>query len=209
MLELKALRRVRRRALLLSASLIGLVAACGGGDVAPLTPSAQSVSTGEAPPAGARYIGAVRGSSGSGCGVFGVKGSYEGALADLRNRAAELGGNFVKIENVIGPHDESGCHSSAFEIRGVLFMIAQDVPSPSGPSPNNAAECDPPCSPGFGCQAGTCTPMCNPPCLTGEVCSRRRICEPAPQPASAPVPAPASASASASAPTSAPAPSHS
>jgi hypothetical protein len=40
--------------------------------------------------------------------------------------------------------------------------------------------CDPICSPGFACQAGQCVPQCNPPCQAGEVCSRKRACEPAP-----------------------------
>lgn len=39
-------------------------------------------------------------------------------------------------------------------------------------------ECDPICSPGFTCQDGQCMPQCNPACQTGEICSRKRICEP-------------------------------
>ncbi|HEY4395868.1 MAG TPA: hypothetical protein VGP64_17505 [Polyangia bacterium] len=42
-----------------------------------------------------------------------------------------------------------------------------------------AGGCDPICSPGFACQAGTCVPQCNPPCEANEICSRLRSCEPA------------------------------
>jgi hypothetical protein len=40
--------------------------------------------------------------------------------------------------------------------------------------------CSPICSPGFACQAGQCVPQCNPPCDAGEVCNRKRECQPAP-----------------------------
>jgi hypothetical protein len=38
--------------------------------------------------------------------------------------------------------------------------------------------CEPICSPGFACQGGRCIPQCNPPCAAGEICSRKRVCEP-------------------------------
>jgi len=48
-----------------------------------------------------------------------------------------------------------------------------------GPAPSDAAgPCDPICSPGFACQGGQCVPQCNPACQTGEICNRRRMCEP-------------------------------
>ena len=49
-----------------------------------------------------------------------------------------------------------------------------------GPAPRDAAAgaCDPICSPGFACQSGQCVPQCNPACQTGEICSRKRVCEP-------------------------------
>jgi hypothetical protein len=41
------------------------------------------------------------------------------------------------------------------------------------------ASCNPVCSPGFACRAGECIPQCNPPCEAAEICSRKRVCEPA------------------------------
>jgi hypothetical protein len=38
--------------------------------------------------------------------------------------------------------------------------------------------CDPICSPGFECEGGQCIPQCNPPCEAGEICNRKRMCEP-------------------------------
>jgi hypothetical protein len=43
-----------------------------------------------------------------------------------------------------------------------------------------AGDCSPPCSPGFACKAGVCEPQCNPACEKGEICTRKRVCEPAP-----------------------------
>jgi hypothetical protein len=50
----------------------------------------------------------------------------------------------------------------------------------SGVSPAVAPSdaCTPPCSPGFACKAGMCEPQCNPACEKGEVCTRKRTCEP-------------------------------
>ena len=52
--------------------------------------------------------------------------------------------------------------------------VAQPRPAPMGD-----VSCNPVCSPGFACRAGACIPQCNPPCEAGEICSRKRVCEPA------------------------------
>jgi hypothetical protein len=36
--------------------------------------------------------------------------------------------------------------------------------------------CDPPCSPGYACQAGICVALCNPTCGPDQVCGGDRIC---------------------------------
>jgi len=170
----------------LAAGLLGLLLSCGAAAPATLlTPQGQTVDTGKgAPPLGARNLGPIDAAHGSGCGLFAVKGSYEGALAQLRNRAGEIGGNYVQLESVTEPHDDAGCTTGGFAIRGVVFFIPQgpaQAEPPAPPPPPGA--CDPPCSPGFACRAGVCTPVCNPACEAGEVCTRRRTCEPvAPSP---------------------------
>ncbi len=110
-------------------------------------------------------------------------------IDELRRRACGVGGDVVYG------------FSESVE-RGVTYISAtlayRDTARPPHPAPVAAApavpvpgECEPPCSPGFACKAGTCIPQCNPPCEAGEICSRRRSCEPAdagPAPA-APAPA--------------------
>jgi hypothetical protein len=66
-----------------------------------------------------------------------------------------------------------------------------DAPArtPADPVVDGGPACDPICSPGFTCREAQCVPQCNPPCESGEVCSRKRVCEPAMgkvQPARAP-----------------------
>jgi hypothetical protein len=170
-----------RAPIVLAAALLGLLLSCGAAPATLLTPQGQAVETGRGPPPiGARNLGPIDASHGSGCGLFAVRGSYEGALAQLRNLASEIGGNYVQIESVIEPHDDGGCTTGGFAIRGVVFFVssgsAQVEPAAAPPPPG---VCDPPCSPGFACKGGVCTPVCNPACEAGEVCSRRRTCEPA------------------------------
>jgi hypothetical protein len=185
----------------LVACVVLLGTGCGSAPPVTLAPDAQGVQADKlAAPAGARSLGPAEGSHGGGCGLFATRGTYDGALADLRNRAAELGGNYVQIDAVTEPHDDSGCTTGGYVIRGIVYFV------PHGPlpavvetaEPPRPGVCDPPCSPGFACQAGACIPVCNPPCEANEFCTRKRTCEPvAPAPSAAP---PATSSAAAAAP---------
>jgi len=68
---------------------------------------------------------------------------------------------------------------ATFVVKGTGAAEAPAAPAAAAPAPGG---CDPICSPGFACQGGTCVPQCNPPCEAGEICSRKRVCEPADQP---------------------------
>jgi hypothetical protein len=46
-------------------------------------------------------------------------------------------------------------------------------------APVLAGTCSPPCSPGFGCEAGVCRGLCNPECGVGQRCLDDRLCHPA------------------------------
>lgn len=93
------------------------------------------------------------------------RGTREGAHALARNRALELGGQYVMIVSE-GPtfHD---CDTS-YRLQGVAFT--RDATA-------GGSTCAPPCSPGFGCDdAGVCRPLCNPPCSPGFECNDERVC---------------------------------
>lgn len=46
-----------------------------------------------------------------------------------------------------------------------------------------SSSCEPPCSPGYRCEASQCIAVCNPPCGEGMRCNQQRMCESAAAPA--------------------------
>jgi len=129
------------------------------------------------PPAGSRAVGNVEATHGEGCGFAGTKGTYEGALVVLRNKAAELGGNYVRVMGVTAPHPTGGCYDDRFVIIGDVFRVA---PGARESAPTVSADnCSPPCSPGYACGGGVCRAQCNPACGADQVCRQDRTCGPA------------------------------
>jgi hypothetical protein len=68
----------------------------------------------------------------------------------------------------------------------VFHRAAESTSPPSPPispgalaDPPGAETCQPICSPGFACNAGTCVPQCNPACGGDETCGNDRLCHPA------------------------------
>ncbi len=140
------------------------------------------------PSPNARVLGPVEGESGSGCAGFGTIGTYETAEADLRNRTAAMGGDYVEIQAIAPPHDTgTQCPDNRMVIRGVAYKTVEipaataassPLPPPLPLPPPSATACDPACSPGFTCDGGTCAALCNPPCGPGQVCRADRLCVP-------------------------------
>jgi hypothetical protein len=93
-------------------------------------------------------------------------------LDELRRQACAAGG-----DTVYGLAESVDQH-----ITYIAATLALRGQSPSGaPAPGGGAAgpaaCTPICSPGFDCQNGQCIPLCNPACETGEICTRKRVCE--------------------------------
>jgi hypothetical protein len=85
-------------------------------------------------------------------------------MDELRSRACSLGG-----DTIYGLQEsQNGSYLTA-------TVAARDTSAQVRSAA--AAECAPPCSPGFACQAAVCVPQCNPACEAGEVCNRHRSCE--------------------------------
>jgi hypothetical protein len=87
------------------------------------TPGEAEVRTGKADPdAGAQELGPITATHGGGCGMFGHKGSYEGATALLKQKAASLGADYVQVYQIVEPHWEVGCGMfQGFTIRGTAY----------------------------------------------------------------------------------------
>lgn len=78
--------------------LIGALWVAGCAQQQVLQPGAECIRIikGDAPH-DATYVGEVSGQHGTGCGLFGYKGTYAGAVVDLRNKAAAMGADYVQI----------------------------------------------------------------------------------------------------------------
>ena len=60
--------------------------------------------------------------NGGGCGGYGRIGSYDGAVIDLRNRTAAVGGDYVEIVAMVPPHQSGGlCVDDTFAIHGIAY----------------------------------------------------------------------------------------
>ncbi len=177
-----------RRAYALATAL--LIAGCAAPrPAAQLNKQGSTVRVGKARPSPtARELGPFEGESGNGCAGFGTIGTYESAEADLRNRTAAMGGDYAAILTVLPPHDTgTQCPDNRMLIRGVAYKTSEPPAVSSAPalpaappalSTPPASVCDPPCSPGYTCDAGTCVALCNPPCGPGQVCRADRLCVP-------------------------------
>jgi hypothetical protein len=116
------------------------LAGCKTPPSAPAHPDASSVRVGkgDALPSDIE-IGPISGVHGTGCGGIGFKGEYEGAVLDLKNRAAGMNANYVQIHSLIEPHIEPMCYVNEYFIRGTAYrrnMAAAPGPSTAtGPVP--------------------------------------------------------------------------
>ena len=81
----------------MSGVLALLLAGCAASQVA-IVPDAVRVTTGRGVPAGqSQQLGAITAKHGGGCGLYGVGGDFESAYTILRNKAAQMGADYVQI----------------------------------------------------------------------------------------------------------------
>jgi hypothetical protein len=189
---------VLAKALFVSTVSLAALAACNGvAAVQPVSPQAQQVRVEESdPPAGATPLGELEVTHGQGCSFTGDQGTREGATALLREAAAQRGANFVKVTQVIEPYSGHDCVHREFKMQGLSYRlagtsaVAPGVAAAAAPAPLSAPvvavgtpaaplACEPPCSPGYACEAGICRALCNPACGAGQVCRADRVCVPA------------------------------
>ena len=94
-------------------------------------------------------------------------GNYENPqrFADVvRDRVCAAGGDTLVTE----------VNGFGMITRGIVLRRT----APAAPPPVPGGSCEPLCSPGFLCQAGTCIPQCNPSCADGQTCGNDRLCHP-------------------------------
>lgn len=149
---------MKRLVVVLSALLLTSCAAA----MINLTPDGGHVRTGKNDPGpGEVEIGPVAGSQGGGCGGFGTIGTYKGAYNDLRNKAARMGANYVRIDLVQPPHAGGGCAVDKYLLNGVAFKRGPGAPAKPAASPT--------VTPKMGTERAPCYP--NHTCNTGLTCA--------------------------------------
>lgn len=75
-------------------------------------------------------LGPISATHGRGCGLYGYQGSYEGAYELLRQRAASMGADYVRILRMTEPHLASAnCYDNRYTIAGTAYRRG-DVGSP-------------------------------------------------------------------------------
>jgi hypothetical protein len=112
----------------LFALTVAFVFGCGTATPAPApaTGPGASIRVDKSPPAaGAQALGTLQAVDGKGCGLFGTLGTYEGAVAKLREQAQKVGADYVQLTSVTEPRAERQCVEKEYKLTGVAFRLAR------------------------------------------------------------------------------------
>jgi hypothetical protein len=117
------------------APIVLVLAGCVAAPPLAITPGSESVRVGsnDANP-GDEEIGPVTATHGNGCGGFGFRGSYEGAVVELKNKALAMRADYVQILTLREPHSEPYCYVNEYVINGSAYRRG-----PKGAAPQAAA----------------------------------------------------------------------
>lgn len=101
-----------------------------------LTTGAEKVRVAKSdPPHDYAEVGHLTGSDGAGCGAFGSRGTYEGAVNSLKNQAHAIGADFVQIFTITEPHFRPGCFDNVYTISGSAYKKSASAnPNPTKPA---------------------------------------------------------------------------
>lgn len=106
--------------LMSSLFLSGCAFAPSGG--IPLAPGAGDINVSNAKPAN-HYVsrGIVLGQDGGGCGYYGYFGTRSNAMADLLNKAASMGADYVQITGEQDSYKSMSCETNLYKISAIAF----------------------------------------------------------------------------------------
>lgn len=114
---------------MLATALVALILAGCGGRVQPMVPGAELVQIGKGDvTSGYQYMGEVTGVNGQGCGLYGYRGTYAGAVINLRNQAYAMGANYVQIMSQTQPMPTYGCFVNEYIIEATAYRIPSTTP---------------------------------------------------------------------------------
>jgi len=117
------------------------LAGCATPTPEPQTPDAIRVEL-VAPPPGAKKLRELKAVDGHGCGIFGMLGTYDGAVAKLREQARALGADYLYVTDVKEPAATHECVEKEFTVSGVAYAVRAETGTPP-PAPAAAAAVPP------------------------------------------------------------------
>jgi hypothetical protein len=129
---------MKRLGFVVCAFSLVMAAACAPTAPLVLTPEAQRITVGQSDPGpGYLVVDGVDVIDGSGCGAFGTRGSFNGALKKLRFEAGRLHGDFIKIVSTKepyatppGPNGQWGCYHNAYSISAIVYKKSESSETP-------------------------------------------------------------------------------
>jgi hypothetical protein len=101
--------------------VVALGSGCGRAGTPTLAQGAADVRTRMTAPAQGDKIGPFRVVHGDGCHPIGKRGTAEGVDALLRNKAIQMGANYVHITKITLPATEGPCPSNLYVVEGVAY----------------------------------------------------------------------------------------
>lgn len=102
---------------------------CAG--AVPMRPGAETIRIADTAPE-RDFVGEIQGVHGHGCGLLGLRGNREGALADLRNKALAQHADVLVIQRETPPHDSGNCTHNEFVIEARAYAYRSAPPPAAG-----------------------------------------------------------------------------
>src|SRR6478752_183373 len=124
---------------LLLALLTTALAACGKAPQPRSAAAGSLVLSEDAAPSNYIKLREISVTSGKGCGVFGERGSREGAETLLRDAASDLGATYVQVTLSEGPRPNHQCIEHEYKLTGIAYRDPAAPPPAPPPEPSAAA----------------------------------------------------------------------
>lgn len=125
-------RRVRSNTLIILFLVLAIPGCAIPRPVQELAAGAEDVTVSKDFP-GENYsvIGPVSGVDGTQCGLQGYKGSFDGAITNLKNNTYDMGGNYAQITRVKEPHWIGPCFNNEYAIEGTAYKKVHEKQAPA------------------------------------------------------------------------------
>jgi hypothetical protein len=146
--------------------VLAALLACGGAAPKPqVAEDSKQVEVGKGdPPAGFVQMQTLEVQHGSGCGLSGKKGNFDGAYALLRDQGHKIGADYVQIMTVQEPYSDGACAHQEYKMTGVAYRRGAGASKQAQSAPVEAA-------PGR-----ACVPGATQACLGPGACKGAQAC---------------------------------